>query len=73
MEQASPADRKEARDMAKQVKFEKRHYEFMARVIFSIGNDAARHQAAEAFAHTLALTNPNFSKDLFISACKMGV
>lgn len=69
-------------DMTCNVKFERRHFEFMARVLAGVtpavvGDgtsgwdefDSHRQEIAEAFADRLASTNPNFDRGKFLFAC----
>ena len=56
------------------VNFQRRHYEFIARVVNDITkstyvDEDASHLITVKFVNALQETNPNFDRDRFIKAC----
>lgn len=53
----------------RQVKMEKRHFEFIARVLRE-SESQSYTELCELFADALAGTNPQFDRDRFLNACQ---
>ena len=67
----APGTDQRTETMRGKVNFQRRHYEFIARVIKSTQgiHGAVNREVAEAFADALAGTNDNFDRERFIKAC----
>lgn len=53
------------------VNFQRRHFEFIAKVISEIGADDVRCTTALRFAGELQATNANFDWEKFMAACRV--
>lgn len=57
--------------MARELKFQRRHFQFIADVVRGLDflTPLDRHGVAEAFASELRRTNPQFDRERFLAAC----
>lgn len=54
--------------MAREAKFQRRHYEKIAEIIRTIECEIDRERVARRFASELRGTNPKFDRDRFVTA-----